>query len=137
MDCRRPIGLLAATSVAAALVLRCSASTDPPRGSPLDGDAGVTAVVATPDAVWVLRSDSRLTRVNPIGGSITSFEIGGHSSALSGGASGVWVADQQAGTIRRVDPTTGVASAPISTGGHPIDLAAASDGSIWVSISGP
>ncbi len=103
----------------------------------LGGAAGSVALDVTEDAIWLARSDGQLTRVNPVSRSPTTFDIGGHATALAVDATTVWAADLLGSAVRRVDAGNGTVLATLKVGGRPAGVAIAPDGSVWVTIQAP
>jgi YVTN family beta-propeller protein len=53
---------------------------------------------------------------------------------LTAGAGALWVTNYDAGTVVRVDPTSGTVTSTIKVGGHPFGIAFG-DNRIWVTVS--
>ena len=85
-------------------------------------------------ALWVAPSFGLLRRLDPETGALRrpAVDTGHAPSALAVGDA-VWVADESANTVTRVDPTSGLGT-PIPVGNGPTGVAVAADG-VWVTLA--
>jgi YVTN family beta-propeller protein len=93
------------------------------------GGAGSAAALGK--TVWIAPSSGLLTRVDSRTGRVVGDRIDPNASptAVAVGADATWVADSDAGTVTRVDPTGLLTS--ITVGGSPSAIALDADG-VWV-----
>jgi peptide/nickel transport system substrate-binding protein len=95
---------------------------------------GAAYVAAARGTVWVAPELGLLSRLRANGTIARQIEFGGTPRAVAVGAGSVWLADDLAGTITRIDPVSGVAEATITVGHAPSSLAFG-DGALWVADS--
>jgi YVTN family beta-propeller protein len=93
---------------------------------------GLRALAAGDGAVWALAGlDGALVRIDVSTGRTTRFILGGRPSGVAVGAGGVWVADEESGSVIHVDPRSGDAAPPIAVG-HDPGAVAVGLGAVWV-----
>ena len=91
---------------------------------------GPGAAAARGKTVWIAPSSGLLTRLDPrTGAVIKEIDPNAGPTAVAVGPDAVWVADSDAGTVTRVDPTG--LTKPIPVGGSPSAIALDAD-SVWV-----
>jgi DNA-binding beta-propeller fold protein YncE len=95
------------------------------------------AIVFGGGRVWV--ADERgagVTAINPAGPRVFKRRIAPHAAPLrlAYGAGAVWASSARTGTVRRIDPGTAVADAPISVGRGPAGVTVGG-GLVWVANS--
>jgi YVTN family beta-propeller protein len=91
-------------------------------------------VAAARGTVWVAPELGLLSRLRANGTIAREIDFGGTPRAVAIGAGSVWLADDLAGTITRIDPVSGVAAATITVGHAPSGLAVG-EGAVWVADS--
>jgi YVTN family beta-propeller protein len=85
-------------------------------------------------AVWALAvTDGELVRVSLTrGGEVTDrISVGSRPTAVAAGAGSLWVTDEAAGTVVRVEPGSGRVSEAIAVGNGPSSVAFG-EGAVWV-----
>jgi ABC-type transport system substrate-binding protein len=83
-------------------------------------------------AVWVAEPAADVVaRIDLARGTTRRFAAGAGPIAVAAGAGGVWVAAEESGHLVRLDPRSGVASAPIRVGNAPGSVAVGAD-AVWV-----
>ena len=92
---------------------------------------GAAYMAAARGMVWVAPELGLLSRLRANGTIAKEIDFGGTPSAVAVGAGSVWLADDLAGTITRIDPVSGVATATITVGHAPSGLAVG-EGAVWV-----
>ena len=86
------------------------------------GGRAAAITVGTPGTWVVSRDQGMLTRIDSrTGGIVARIAVGKGASGVSIGTSvmAVWVTNEAAGTVVRIDPNTNTLSPPIRVGGHP------------------
>jgi class 3 adenylate cyclase/ABC-type branched-subunit amino acid transport system substrate-binding protein/streptogramin lyase/predicted Ser/Thr protein kinase len=103
--------------------------TSPSIGAPLEN-----RIVVGPGAVWVIRSDYTLSRLDPATGRLAAtLPDSVRAQALDIGPSGtVWIVAVD-GTVQRIDPKTNRVTAKVKVGGTGLSDVAVGGGSIWAS----
>jgi streptogramin lyase len=81
--------------------------------------------------LWIGRTDGVLMRVDPSGTVGREREVAASVDLIAAGEEGVWVVDQVAGIIRRIDPETLRPIGRIEAHGN-VDRMLVSDGSLWI-----
>ena len=86
-------------------------------------------------SLWVAPLFGRLTRINPATGAVrtSGLDTGHAPSSVASNGGTVWIADQRAATVSRIDPRTGI-SEPIPVAGGPVDIALGAGGA-WVTLA--
>ncbi len=86
-------------------------------------------------SLWVAPLFGRLTRIDAATGAVRTPRLDTEHSPSSVASNGrtVWVADQGAATVSRIDPRTGI-SQPIPVAGGPVDIALGAGGA-WVTLA--
>jgi streptogramin lyase len=85
--------------------------------------------------VWLVSSDGSVVVVEPATGDAEAFEIGDTPERLVAGTDAVWVLDDTAGTVWRLDPSTAeVVDRVALSGSH--DEATSGGGFVWVLDTG-
>jgi streptogramin lyase len=87
--------------------------------------------------VWVADDDGAgVTAINPAGPRVFRRGIAPHVAPLrlAFGAGSVWVSSASTGAVRRIDPVTATAGAPIPVGRHPAGVTVGG-GIVWVADS--
>jgi peptide/nickel transport system substrate-binding protein len=95
---------------------------------------GPSGVAVAYRAVWALAvTDGELVRVSLTrGGEVTDrIPVGSRPTAIAAGAGSLWVADEAAGTVVRVEPGSGRVSEAIGVGNGPSSVAFG-EGAVWV-----
>lgn len=119
-----------------AVVYRIDGRGSTPGDIPLpDGRGGVVSMDVTDSAVWLGRADGSLTRLDPGTGGRQTFAVGSRVTAVAAAPGAVWAIDDGAGSVARVNVTTGEA-VRIALGGRAAGVATGPDGSVWVTIQG-
>ena len=91
---------------------------------------GPGAAAALGKTVWIAPSSGLLTRLDPrTGRVIKEIDPNAGPTAVAVGPDAVWVADSDAGTVTRVDPTGSLTAIPV--GGSPSAIALDAGG-VWV-----
>jgi YVTN family beta-propeller protein len=84
-------------------------------------------------AVWVVRADFAIARVDAETNDVVAkVPVGNWPSAIASGAGGVWVADDSAHTVIRIDPagaSSVTATTPVGRGPSAV---AVGEGAVWV-----
>ena len=94
----------------------------------MPGGPGAAAAVGR--TLWIAPSSGLLTRVDSRTGRIVDdIDPNAGPTAIAVGGDAVWVADSDAGTVTRVDPTELLT--PIRVGGSPSAIAVGAGG-VWV-----
>lgn len=94
---------------------------------------GPETVAAQGDQVWAAPSSGLLTRIaGATGRVVQQLDPNANPTAIAIGAGAVWIADNQADNVTRVDPTG--LETPIAVGNGPSGIAVAPDG-VWVADS--
>lgn len=70
------------------------------------------------------------TRTNRI---VRSVAVGRGAAGVAAGADAVWVANELAGTVSRIDPATGRVTDAVDVAGRPAQVVVG-DGSVWVGV---
>jgi YVTN family beta-propeller protein len=101
------------------------------------GSAGVyvsTGIAVDRSSVWVPTGDA-VTRIDRLGlGTITKIHMSGSALGIAIGAGSVWVTNDLAGTVVRIDPKSNRVVATIKVGGNPAWLAVTRD-RVWVTVT--
>jgi DNA-binding beta-propeller fold protein YncE len=95
------------------------------------------AIVYGGGRVWVAdEAGAGVSAINPSGGRVFKRGIAPHTAPLrlAFGAGAVWVSSASTGTVRRIDPGTATAGAPIRVGRGPAGVTVGG-GLIWVANS--
>ncbi len=93
-------------------------------------------VVVTDEAAWVtsIREDV-VTRVDRQSGAVEAIRVGDAPVGIAVAPDGlIWVANNLAGTVMKIDPKTRLVADEIAVGGRP-DGIAVDESSVWVSLS--
>ena len=90
-----------------------------------------TDAVSDGRRMWLLSAAGTLTAVSPSDSSASTLELGGSLAGLAAGDDAIWVADQDSGSVIRVDAATGTTVDRIRVGNGP-DAVAFGAGSAWV-----
>jgi streptogramin lyase len=117
-----------------ASVYRIDSTSSDPRQINLVGAGGTTAIAAAPEAIWLLRTDGSVTRVDAESGRQAPLEIEGSPTSLAIGDGVLWLLDEGDRTVRAVDPLTGATESVVAVGGSPaglVDLGTA----VWVTVA--
>jgi peptide/nickel transport system substrate-binding protein len=94
---------------------------------------GPAAIAARGNAVWVAPSSGLLTRLDPATGRPRHpIDPNAGPAAMDVGDGAVWVTDEQAGDVTRVDPTGLPTHIPVGNGPSAI---AVGEGGVWVADS--
>ncbi len=102
---------------------------------PVGGSPG--AIVFGGGRVWVADEDGAgVSAINPAGDRVFKRRIAPHAAPLrlAFGAGAVWVSSASTGTVRRIDPGTATADAPIRVGRGPAGITVGG-GLVWVANS--
>lgn len=95
------------------------------------GNAPRSVVVAA-GAVWTASPiDSRVDRLDLVGGRSSRLTIPGGPATLAAGAGSVWVAAREAGAVTRLQARTGATLAAVAVGRDPVAMSFAA-GDLWV-----
>ena len=131
--------VLAAVVAVVILATRGGGNPAPPRARPevptFDVQETVTSMAGGAGSLW-LAGPSGLGRFDMVTNTVTqAVRVGnvGDSRRVAFGADTVWVTDQEAGTLTRVDPTTNAVSSTLDLGGKPQDVLFAA-GAAWVTL---
>ncbi len=81
--------------------------------------------------LWIGRTDGVLMRVDPSGTVSREREVADSVDLIAVGEGSVWVVDQVAGIVRRIDPDTLRSIGQIEAHGN-VDRMLVSDGSLWI-----
>jgi streptogramin lyase len=106
-------------------------------GAPIDyGQQGAaffngSGVVAAFDRVWVSTTAHAVVEVDPRTRETRSIDVGETPGAIAAGAASVWVLDETANAVSRIDPSSGRALDPIPLTGRQ-DALAIGEGFVWV-----
>jgi class 3 adenylate cyclase/streptogramin lyase len=120
------------------LLYRLDLTSTVPISISLDAEhGGTTAIATSPTALWLLRSDGYVTRLDLASGGTLSGPAMGAKTGIAASAEGVWVVDLLARHAIRVDPSTGAVVVVVPVGGQPSAVAIAPDGSVWVTLQAP
>ena len=86
-------------------------------------------------SLWIVHPDGYVQRVDPASLTVeTSVDVGNDPTAIAAGTGFVWVANEDDGTVTRIDPTTLVTTTiPVGHGPTAISIGA---GGAWVANSG-
>ena len=95
---------------------------------------GAAYVAAADGTVWVAPELGLLSQLRENGTIAKEIDFGGTPRAVAIGAGSVWLADDLAGTVTRIDPVSGVVAATITVGHAPSSLAFG-EGALWVADS--
>jgi peptide/nickel transport system substrate-binding protein len=95
--------------------------------------SGPGALAAEGSSVWVAPSSGLLTRLNAVSGAVAQqLDPNASPAAIATGEGALWLSDDQAGNVVRVDPT-GLLT-PIAVGNGPTGIAVGGGG-VWVANS--
>jgi class 3 adenylate cyclase len=120
---------------AAPTVYRWDGLAPKPTVVSLGGSGGSVAAVATPEALWLIRTTGGLTRVDLGSGVQQDMPVDGSPIGLVVESPNLWLLDPEGRVVRSVDEATGHTLATVAVGGHP-EGAALLDGALWVSVGG-
>ncbi len=95
---------------------------------------GSTSMIAAFGSVWTTHDDGTVVRTDGFGHSL-AIHVGAEPVALAASTDAVWVADDVAGTVVRIDPATNSVTATIRVGSAPAGVAVLGD-RVWVSLGG-
>ena len=97
---------------------------------PLPGQP--SGVAFTPDGVWVSIAPAGISRVDPVGLTVTFTQpVGTGPTAVLSAFDSIWVTNQLDGTVSRLEPSTGRALTAFPVGEGP-NAIQATDSTIWV-----
>jgi serine/threonine protein phosphatase PrpC len=79
----------------------------PPASVQVPTTSGIVDAAGVGDRVWVLHREGRVTIVEPASGSVEAQieMLPGRPTAMTAGAGFVWLIDEQAGRVLRIDPS--------------------------------
>jgi YVTN family beta-propeller protein len=97
------------------------------------GDFSGEGIAVGEGAVWVNRANA-VVRVDPDANSPTTINVRQFYGGIAAGEGAVWVADNERGTLWRIDPTLEVGVRTIEVGADPIGVGVGA-GSVWVANS--
>ena len=98
--------------------------------SPVVSSGNGGAIAAQGDQLWVAPSSGALLRISsPAGHALARLHPGVQPTAMTTGYGAVWIADNEADDVSRIDPTGLVNSIPL---GHDPSAVATGDGAVWV-----
>jgi YVTN family beta-propeller protein len=94
-------------------------------------------IVAAAGSLWIgndSSGDTTYLRMDPRTGAVTKLTAGSRPAFVAAAGGSVWVANQNDGTVTRVDERSGRATATITVGVSPVNLAAlpGSSPEVWV-----
>ena len=93
------------------------------------------ALTAGKQAVWVSDARGQIWRINPDTGTVTqTTSVGGGLVGMCATDGMVYAANNADGTVVQIDPQDGGVVGVIPVGHAPTDVAAAGNGTVWVSI---
>ncbi len=95
------------------------------------GGSGRASLAFDRQQLWIGRSDGALMRVDPSGTVSRERKVADSVDLIAVGEGSVWVLDQVAGIIRRIDPETLRPVGRVEAHGT-VDRMLVSDGSLWI-----
>lgn len=93
--------------------------------------SGRASLASDREQLWIGRTDGILMRVDPSGTVSREREVADSVDLIAVGEESVWVVDQVAGIIRRIDPETLRPIGRIEAHGN-VDRMLVSNGSLWI-----
>jgi class 3 adenylate cyclase/streptogramin lyase len=97
----------------------------------VEAGSGRTSLASDRHHLWVGRTDGILMRVDPSGTISEQRKVANSVDRVAVGEGGVWVVDQVAGVVTRIDPATLRRIGRIEPGGN-VDRMLVSDGFLWI-----
>jgi outer membrane protein assembly factor BamB len=94
------------------------------------GGSGGTSLAADEEHLWIGTSEGTLIRIDPSGAVSGRREVADGIQLVAAGEGGVWVVDQFAGVVTRVDPMSLEPTAGVPLTGN-IDSIAVMDDYLW------
>ena len=91
-------------------------------------------MTVAPEAVWLLRTNGSVTRLDPVSGAQTTLEVEGSPTSLVAGDGVLWLLDEREQVIRAVDPLTGATRSVVDVGGPPAGLLDLGS-EVWVTVA--